>query len=129
MNNTFLLRLDDNDLSKILDDLREREESWRIIADFFRSSQTRDDSFAIEERSGEYEATQTALFYSRIIRDLEDQREHPPASERETYLQGKADGQDNLIIRLLDNWRRLQQLDSSELPSRLPELKDEICDD
>ena len=129
MNKTVLLRLDDNDLGQILDGLRLRDESWRKTADYFRSGHNLDDSFVIEECNGEYEADQIALFYSRIIRDLERQREQPQSFEREFYLQGKADGQDNLIRRVLDNWKQFQQLDLSALHPRLLELKDEICDD
>ncbi|HEY5297953.1 MAG TPA: hypothetical protein VIK59_08500 [Verrucomicrobiae bacterium] len=129
MNKKVLFRLDDNDLGQILEGLRVREESWRKTADYFRSGHNPDDSFVIEECNGEHEADQIALFYSRIIRDLERQREQPPNLEREPYLQGKADGQDNLIRRVLDNWKQLQQLDSPALHPRLLELKDEICDD
>jgi uncharacterized protein YdcH (DUF465 family) len=48
--------------------------------------------------------------------------------ERETYLQGKADGQDNLLERILANWNQLRPLDPLELRRQLLELKDEICD-
>jgi len=44
------------------------------------------------------------------------------------YLQGKADGQANLIQRILANWKLLQRLAPDELHSRLLELQDEICD-
>jgi hypothetical protein len=129
MSKTFLLRLDDNDLGQILEGLQAREESWRRTADYFRSGYNPDDSFAIEECNGEYEANQIALFYARIIRNLERQREEQPNSERELYLQGKADGQDNLIQRILANWKHLQRLGSIASHSRLLELKDEIRDD
>ena len=129
MNKTVLLRLDDNDLGQILDGLRVREESWRKTADYFRSGYNPDDSFVIEECNGEYEADQIALFYSRIVRELEHQREQQPNLERGLYLQGKAYGQDNLIQRVLDDWKQLRQLDPSALHPRLLELKDEICDD
>ena len=49
--------------------------------------------------------------------------------ERETYLQGKADGQDNLIQRIQANWKQLRPLDPAELRRQLVELKDEICDE
>jgi hypothetical protein len=49
-------------------------------------------------------------------------------NEREMYLQGNADGQDNLIERVLANWKHLRPLDQPELRLHLLELKDEICD-
>ena len=97
MSKTILLRLDDNDLGQILEGLQAREESWRRTADYFRAGHNPGDSFVIEECSGEYEANQITLFYSRIIRDLERQREQQPYLEREHYLHGIADGQDILI--------------------------------
>ena len=48
--------------------------------------------------------------------------------ESEAYLHGKADGQDNLIQRILANWNQLRPLDQPELRRHLEELKDEICD-
>jgi uncharacterized protein YdcH (DUF465 family) len=128
MSKTLLLRLDDNDLGQILEGLQTREESWRRTAEYFRSGHNPDDSFVIEECNSEYEAKQIALFYARIIHNLERQRDEQPNFEQEFYLQGKADGQDNLIQRLLANWKQLHQLDSSALHKHLLELKDEICD-
>jgi len=49
-------------------------------------------------------------------------------NERETYLQGKADGQDNLLERIQANWKQLQSLEPPALRRQLLELKDEICD-
>jgi uncharacterized protein YdcH (DUF465 family) len=49
--------------------------------------------------------------------------------DRDTYLQGKADGQDNLIERILANWQQLLSLGPPELKRQLVELKDEICDE
>ena len=129
MDKTYLLRLDENALGQILEGLQAREESWRRTADYFRSGCNPDDSLLIEECNGEYEANQIALFYARIIRNLERQREEQPNSERELYLQGKADGQDNLIQRILVNWEHLQRLGSVALHNRLFQLKDEMCDD
>ena len=48
--------------------------------------------------------------------------------EREAYLQGKADGQDNFIQRILANWKQMRPLDLPKLRQQLLELKDEICD-
>ena len=49
-------------------------------------------------------------------------------NEREIYLQGKADGQDNLVHRILANWKQLASLDPPELLRQLVKLKDEIYD-
>jgi len=127
MSETYLLRLDGNDLGQILDGLRAREESWRKTADYFRSGYNPDDSFVIEECNGEYEANQIALFYARIIRNLERQRDEQRTSDCEFYLQGKADGQDNLIQRILANWSHLQRMGSGALHRRLLELRDEFA--
>jgi hypothetical protein len=106
-----------------------REDSWRQTADYFRLGQNLDVNFAIEECNGEHEANHMALFYSRIIRNLERQREEQRSSECELYLQGKADGQDNLIQRVLVNWNQLQRMGPVALHRRLLELRDEICDE
>ena len=74
MNKTYHIQLEANDLGQILDGLREREESWRRTADYFRSGGDGDDAFAIEECTDEQEAERIAEFYSRIIADLERQR-------------------------------------------------------
>jgi hypothetical protein len=129
MSKTYLLRLNDSDLGQILEGLQAREESWRKTADYFRSGHNPDDWFLIEECNSEYEANQIALFYARIIRNLERQRDEQSNSGRELYLQGKADGQDNLTQRILANWNRLKRLDSVTLHHQLLELRDEICDD
>jgi hypothetical protein len=129
MNKSYFLRLGENDLGQIIEGLQVRQESWQRTADYFRSGQSIDDNFAIEECNGEHEANQMALFYSRIIRKLECQREKQRSSECELYLQGKADGQDNLIQRVLINWNQLQRMESVELHRRLLELRDEICDE
>jgi hypothetical protein len=129
MKTTYLLRLNEIDLGQILEGLQAREESWCKTADYFRSGYNPDDSFVIEECNGEYEANQIALFYSRIIRNLERQRDEQRNSECELYLQGKADGQANLIQRILANWKHLQRMGSIALHERLLELQDEICDD
>lgn len=75
MSKTYLIRLEENDLGQILDGLKEREDSWRKTADYFRSGFNPDNSFAIEECNGEHEADHIAEFYSRIIRDVERQRD------------------------------------------------------
>jgi hypothetical protein len=129
MSKTYMLRLKENDLGQILEGLEAREQSWRKTADYFRSGYNADSSFAIEECNGEHEANQIALFYARIIRNLERQRDEQRTSEDEIYLQGKADGQANLIQRVLANWNHLQRLGSVALHKRLLELQDEICDD
>lgn len=129
MSKTYLLRLEENDLGQILDGLIAREESWRKTAEYFRSGYNPDDSFVIEECSGEQEANQLALFYGRIIRNLERQRDEQRSVEDEMYLQGKADGQANLIQRILANWKLLQRLGPDALHRRLLELQDEICDE
>jgi|HubBroStandDraft_6_1064221.scaffolds.fasta_scaffold1101580_1 hypothetical protein len=129
MNKSYFLRLGENDLGQIIEGLQVRADSWRRTADYFRSGQNTDDNFSIEECNGEYEANQMALFYSRIIRNLERQRDEQCNSECELYLQGKADGQDNLIQRVLVNWNQLQRMGSVALHRRLLVLRDEICDE
>jgi hypothetical protein len=129
MNKTYFLRLGENDFGQVIECLKAREESWRRTADYFRSGYNPDDSFVIEECNGEYEANQITLFYERILRNLERQRDEQRSSECELYLQGKADGQDNLIQRILVNWNYLQRMGSVALHCRLLELRDEICDE
>ncbi|MEO5803023.1 MAG: hypothetical protein ABIR24_05800 [Verrucomicrobiota bacterium] len=133
MEKTYLLRLESNDLGQILDGLRVRVESWRNTADYFASGHNANDSFVIEECSGEREARQIANFYSRIVRNLERQFEEqngkPLNEERELYLQGKADGQGNMVLRILNEWQRLKKMTGPRLRARLEILKDEICDD
>jgi hypothetical protein len=129
MNKSYFLRLGENDLGQIIEGLQVREDSWRRTADYFRSGYNPDTSFVIEECNGEHEANQMALFYARIIRNLERQRDEQRNSECELYLQGKADGQDNLIQRVLVNWNQLQRMGSVALHRRLLELRDEICDE
>lgn len=75
MSKTYLIRLEENELGQIIEGLQAREESWRRTADYFRIGYNTDDSFAIEECNGEYEAAEIAQFYSRIILDLERQRD------------------------------------------------------
>ncbi|MFO1486914.1 MAG: hypothetical protein U1F65_00410 [Verrucomicrobiota bacterium] len=129
MKTTYLIRLEENDLGQILDGLKVREESWRNTAEYFRSGSHPDGYFSIEECSGEHEANQLALFYARIIRSLERQRDERRTRPDEMYLQGKADGQANLIQRVLANWKLLQRLGPKALHRRLLELQDEICDE
>jgi hypothetical protein len=129
MSKKCLLILDENDLGQIIEGLQLREESWRKTADYFRSGYNPDDSFVIEDCNGEHEANQIALFYARIIRNLERQRDERRSLECELYLQGKADGQDNLIQRILVNWNHMQRMGSVALHRRLLELRDEICDE
>jgi hypothetical protein len=74
MNKTYSIQLGENDLGQVLDGLREREESWRRTADYFRSGGDCDNAFAIEECNDEHEADCIAQLYSRIISDLERQR-------------------------------------------------------
>lgn len=129
MSKTYLIHLEENDLGQILDGLKAREDSWRKTADYFRSGSNPDDSFVIEECSGEHEANQMALFYARIIRNLERQRDEQRSLSSELYLQGKSDGQANLIQRILANWKDLIKLSPAALHERLLELQDEICDE
>ena len=126
---TYLLRLNENDLGQILDGLHVREESWRKTADYFRSGYNPDGAFVLEDCNGEHEANQIALFYARIIRDLERQRDEQRSSDCELYIQGKADGQVNLIQRILAQWKFIKKLGPVRLHKRLLELQDEICDD
>jgi hypothetical protein len=73
--------LEENDFGQIIEGLQAREESWRKTAEYFRSGYNADDSFAIEECNDEHEADKIALFYSRIVRDLERQRDVQRSSE------------------------------------------------
>ena len=81
MSKTYMLRLEENDLGQILESLQAREKSWRKTADYFRSGYNPDDSFVIEPCNDEHEADRIAEFYSRIIRDLERQRDEQRSSE------------------------------------------------
>jgi hypothetical protein len=74
MSKTYLLQMDENDLGQIIDGLKVREESWRRTADFFESGYS-EELCAIEDCNDEHEAKQMALFYGRIIRNLERQRD------------------------------------------------------
>ena len=65
----------------------------------------------------------------RAIRSLERQRDEQRSSDRELYLQGKTDGQDSLIQRLLLSCNQLQRMGSVALHRRLLELRDEMCDE
>jgi hypothetical protein len=129
MKKTYLLRLSENELGQILEGLQARAESWLRTADYFRKVYNPDVPFVIEECNGEHEANEIALFYSRIIRNLERQRDEQKSQECELYIQGKADGQANLIQRILANRNIFQRLDADALHERLLELQDEICDD
>lgn len=51
------------------------------------------------------------------------------SGDRQLYLDGKADGQQNLIIRVAANWTELQRLKPLEVSAELQRLKDEICDE
>jgi hypothetical protein len=53
----------------------------------------------------------------------------PLTNEREIYLQGNADEQDNLIQRILADWNQMIPLDPAALRWLLLELQDEICDE
>ena len=129
MKKTYPLRLSENDLGQILEGLQARAESWLRTSDYFRKGYNPDVPFVIEECNGEHEANEIPLFYSRIIRNLERQRDEQKSHECEIYIQGKADGQANLIQRILANRNIFQRLDADALHKRLLELPDEICDD
>ena len=74
MSKIYHIQLEANDLGQILDGLREREESWRRTAEYFRTGGDGEEAFAIQECNDEHEAVSIAEFYSRIMRDLERQR-------------------------------------------------------
>jgi hypothetical protein len=84
MKTSYLIRLEDNDLGQILDGLRAREESWRKTADYFRFGYSADGASVIEECNDEHEAARIAEFYSRIIRDVERQRDEQRGGTKET---------------------------------------------
>jgi len=129
MSKTYVLTLDGINLEQVLAELRARETSWRKTAEYLRSGYyATDDSFLAEDRTSDHEADRTALFYARMIRSLERQREEPLTVERELYLQGKADGQDALLQRTMTNWNLLQRMPPVAVRRRLLELRDEICD-
>ncbi len=75
MSKTYLIRMEENDLGQILDGLKAREESWRKTAEYFCSGFNADEDFVIEPCNDEHEADRIAEFYSRIIRDVERQRD------------------------------------------------------
>ena len=53
----------------------------------------------------------------------------PDNSDRQLYLDGKADGQQNLIVRVAANCTELQRLKPFEVSAKLHRLTDEICDE
>jgi len=129
MSKTYVLTLDGINLEQVLAELRARETSWRKTGEYLRSGYcATDDPFLAEDCTSDHEADRTALFYARMIRSLERQREEPLTVERELYLQGKADGQDALLQRTMTNWNLLQRMPPVAVRRRLLELRDEICD-
>jgi hypothetical protein len=129
----YRVELEANDLGQVLEGLRAREESWRNTAIYLRDGYFPDDTFVCEECSDEHEAESIANFYKRIILSLERQRDkqdaNPSISNRRLYLDGKSDGQLNLIARVESNWPQLRQLDQGKVRAELMLLTDQICDE
>lgn len=129
----YRIELEANDLGQILDGLRVREESWRNTATYLRDGYFPDDTFVCEECSDKHEAQNIANFYNRIILNLEQQRDkqdaNPSISDRRLYLDGKSDGQLNLITRVEANWPQLILLDQGKIRAELTKLTDDICDE
>lgn len=129
----YRIELEANDLGQILEGLRIREESWRNTAIYLRDGYFPDDTFVCEECSDEQEAENIANFYQRIILNLEQQRDkqdaNPSISDRRLYLDGKSDGQLNLITRVEANWPQLCKLSQQQIREELTKLIDEICDE
>lgn len=133
MENVYLLRLSGLDLGQIIDGLCVREKSWRDTAIYLRDGFIADDSFLCEECNDEHEADKLADHYKRLIAELQTQRREQDATgsnpERQLYLDGKSDGQLNIITRIEANWAKIQRCASSQIRSELMSLTDDICDD
>jgi len=133
MREIYFIRLSGLDLGQLLDGLRIREESWRKTAAFLREGYIPDDTFVCEECKSEYEAESIADHYKRLVTDLEKQREEQNSTnanlERRLYLDGKSDGQLNLITRIEANWSKIRRCAVARIRSELMRLTDDICDD
>jgi hypothetical protein len=130
----YRVELEANDLGQILDGLRCREESWRNTAIYLRDEYFPDDSFVCEECSSPEEAESIADWNQRIIETLTRQRDEQgnaksATDERTAYLHGKADGQDNLIVRIQANWNRLRPLPETAIMAELRRFTDQIYDE
>jgi len=131
MPENYFIRLSSMDLGQLIDGLCVREKSWRDTATYLRGGYISDDSFVCEECKNEQEAKSIADHYKRLITDLQKQREEQDkglSHERQLYLDGKSDGQLNLITRVEANWTKIQHLSSAKIRSELVRLKDNICD-
>lgn len=72
----YTIRLDDFDLSQLLDGLETRAESWERTAQYLRTEQMPDgEFFLIEECSDPEEADHIAAHYRSIVTQIRQQME------------------------------------------------------
>jgi len=133
MQENYFIRLSSLDLGQLIDGLCVREKSWRDTATYLREGYIPDDSFVCEECKNEHEAKSIADHYKRLIADLQMQRKNQDVKglnpEKQLYLDGKSDGQLNLITRIEASWSKIQHFPSTRIRSELLSLTDDICDD
>jgi hypothetical protein len=126
------LKIPPDDAYGIIEALNYYLESWKATEVFLRDGVIYDGP--IHDDCTSYEtAHRQVLQFRGVLKRLHQGldcigKSQRPSNERKHYLQGKADGQDNLIQRVLANWSELHKIDSSVLHQRLVELKDEIYD-
>ena len=133
MPENYFIRFSSMDLGQLIDGLCVREKSWRDTVTYLREGYIPDDSFVCEECKNKNEAKSIADHYKRLIDDLQRQRKKQDDNglnpEKQLYLDGKSDGQLNLITRIESNWPKIQQFPAVRIRSELMSLTDEICDD
>ncbi|MDD4873066.1 MAG: hypothetical protein PHR77_21135, partial [Kiritimatiellae bacterium] len=100
---------------------------------YLRDGYIPDDTFVCEECKSEYEAESIADHYKRLITDLQKQKKTQDSTnsnpERQLYLDGKSDGQLNLITRIEANWPNIQRYTTAQIRSELMRFTDDICDE
>ena len=133
MDKVYLIRLAEGDLGQLIDGLCAREKSWRNTLVYLRDSYVPDDSFVCEECKGEEEAARIAAHYRRLVANVRKQRRDQASAksnpERQLYLDGKSDGQCNLIARIEADWERIRRCPSVKIRRELMHLADDIYDD
>lgn len=73
MSRSFQITLERDDLGQLLDGLRARADAWHKTAEYLEHGYVADDSFVCEECSDPEEAKSIAIYYDRIITQLEQQ--------------------------------------------------------
>ena len=133
MKDYYLIRLSQIDLGQIMDGLEVREKSWRNTAIFLREGYFPEEDFICEECNNAEEADNIASCYSRILLKLRkqkrEQNKNAVSREKQIYLEGKSDGQQNLINRIEADWPKLVHTSPDQLHAQLMSLADDICDE